>query len=165
MSLIPNAESAAAYALATVGPSHAPIVAALHADAFATPTLSGPAWSTEAFVAFLMMPGCLCRLLLRKGTPIGFALWRIVGDEAELLTLAVAHAQRRQGAGAMLLRDGLHHMCEAGATAIFLEVAIINLPARKLYDSFLFQQVGLRPGYYQWDKNKVDAYIMRRLIE
>jgi ribosomal protein S18 acetylase RimI-like enzyme len=46
---------------------------------------------------------------------------------------------------------------------IFLEVAETNQPARRLYEKLGFQQVALRPRYYESRTNAgVAAVVMRR---
>ncbi len=92
--------------------------------------------------------------LLEKPTSIlisqaaGFALGRVVADEAEILTIAVLPDKQRNGIGRALL-VGLETAAKsAGAADIFLEVSQINLAAIGLYQHAGFTQTGLRKGYY-----------------
>jgi len=88
------------------------------------------------------------------GAVAGFLVWRPTApDEVEILNLAVSAAFRRMGIAKALLA-GLH------ACDIFLEVRESNLPARGLYRSTGFREVGLRPGYYQ---NPDEGAIVMRL--
>jgi ribosomal-protein-alanine N-acetyltransferase len=66
-------------------------MAAIHAEAFPP----GEAWSAEIFAAQLGLPGVF-GLIDERG---GMILLRVAVDEAEILTLAVAPAARRQGMG------------------------------------------------------------------
>ncbi len=77
-----------------------------------------------------------------------FILARVAADEAEILTLAVAPALRRQGRARALLTHAARHAGAAGATALFLEVSDANLAARGLYQAAGFRAVGKRRGYY-----------------
>jgi len=122
------------------GLAHAGVMAAIHAAAFAPPE----AWSAGAIAAQLALPGVF-GLVHEAG---GMLLARVAADEAELLTLGVAPDQRRQGVGGALLRAALQRSAQAGARAMFLEVATGNTPARVLYDSAGFAVVGQRRGYY-----------------
>ena len=80
---------------------------------------------------------------------LGFAIAHVVGDEAEVLDIAVMPSQRGLGIGAALL-DTLMGRCEAGgAETIFLEVRESNAPARALYASRHFALAGRRKRYYQ----------------
>ena len=82
--------------------------------------------------------------------------------QADIQTIAVAESTRRQGLGRVLM---LHLISEArsrGAREIFLEVRDDNPSAQALYLSFGFEQIAVRPKYYQPDG--VDAIIMRLVI-
>lgn len=91
--------------------------------------------------------------LLRQPATLGLAadaaamlLLSRAADEAEVLTLAVHPAHRRQGLARALLLAGIAACAEA--QAVFLEVAENNDPARALYAGLGFQAVGRRPRYY-----------------
>ena len=77
---------------------------------------------------------------------VGFVVSRTVAEgETELLNLAVAPEFRRQGVGRKLMESLL-----AGSRGVtYLEVRESNLAARKFYNYLGFQEVSLRPGYYQ----------------
>jgi ribosomal-protein-alanine N-acetyltransferase len=114
-------------------------LAALHARCFSAP----PPWGAEAFRELLRSDGVyLCAL------GPGFALGRVVLDEAELLTLAVAPEARRVGHGRSLLAAFEAGAIRRGATAAFLEVAAGNAAACALYAGAGYRQVGRRRGYY-----------------
>ena len=126
-------------------------MAALHARGF---TQDRP-WSEAEFGALLDSPHT--HLTHR---PHGFALWRAVAGEAELLTIVVDPDHRRQGLGHGLMRDW---MGAAGALAesAFLEVAADNEAACALYQTHGFATVARRPGYYTQRRPAVDALVMR----
>ena len=127
-------------------------LAALHATAF-----DGAArWSAGAFARALRDP--LCFFLPTGGDLNGFALGRVVLDEAELMTLVVARSRRGRGRGRALLSLFEAEARRRGAAAAFLEVRADNDAARALYVAAGWAQVGLRPGYY----DGIDAALMRK---
>ena len=74
---------------------------------------------------------------------LGFAMYRVVAGEGELLNLAVDPLARRTGVGRALLQEMMHL-----AEVWHLEVRESNAAAIALYDSLGFRQVGRRSGYY-----------------
>ena len=63
----------------------------------------GESWTAAQCAALLPMPGVWLSLARDEGDVVGFALSRIVVDEAELLLLAVRSGAQRRGTGKMLL--------------------------------------------------------------
>jgi ribosomal-protein-alanine N-acetyltransferase len=86
----------------------------------------------------------------------------VVADEAEILTVGVVPAARRQGIGRLLLADLLAHAGERGARQVYLEVRVDNAAAIALYESDGFAGVGLRRGYYA--NGQVDGVTMHRAL-
>ncbi len=115
-------------------------LATLHAVAF---TGQRP-WSAREFADLLAAPS-----VFLSHRPHGFALGRVAADEAELLTLAVAPAARRQGIGRQLLAAFEAAAQRRGATIAFLDVADDNCPAIALYRSAGYAETGRRVAYYQ----------------
>lgn len=125
-------------------------LADLHAAAFAAP------WDAVAFETLLGQAG-----VFAIEAPQGFILIRSVADEAEILTLAVAPAARRQGLGARLVRDGAAAAAARGAARLFLEVADDNVAALALYAGAGFVEAGRRPAYYtRPEGGRQDALIL-----
>ncbi|MRX49428.1 GNAT family N-acetyltransferase [Paracoccus sp. S-4012] len=124
-------------------------LAALHARCFTAP----PPWSAAAFADILSLPGAF--LILQPG---GFLVGRVVADEAELLTLAVAPEARRHGLGRALCEGFAAAGRANGAASAFLEVAEDNAPARALYAAAGWREAGRRRGYYGPGR---DAMILR----
>lgn len=95
----------------------------------------------------------------------GFALGRVVLDEAELLTLAVDPAVRRQGIGRFCLAAFEDKAAAHGAKSFHLEVARTNAAAITLYLSANWQQTGVRKAYYKAADARIDAILMtKRLV-
>lgn len=93
---------------------------------------------------------------------LGWAGVRVVGDTAEILTVGVIPAARRQGIGARLLAMLLDEARRRGAVEAFLEVRMDNPGAQTLYERARFMRVGIRRGYYEG--GRVDAVVMRRAL-
>ena len=120
------------------------------------------AWTRQDIAELVASPGVSGAFLLGNGEEIGFALWRVVADEAELLTIAVAADHRRRGAGRAILEAVIENARAGGAASLFLEVGADNPAACSLYEQKDFQTVGRRRGYYRRsDRPAVDALIMR----
>ncbi|HVL20258.1 MAG TPA: GNAT family N-acetyltransferase [Amaricoccus sp.] len=115
-------------------------LAALHARAF---TDTPRPWTPAEFAAFLAEPSTIL-----VAEDAGFAVGRVAGPEAELLTLAVEPAVRRQGTARRLVRAFEAAAAARGAEEALLEVAVTNGPARALYATLGYAQVGRRRGYY-----------------
>lgn len=95
----------------------------------------------------------------REGRIIGYGGVMVVGAEGDVQTLAVDQEYRGHGHGARLLRELLDRARQLGARDIFLEVRADNPGARSMYAGFGFQEIAVRPNYYQPDG--VDAIVMR----
>lgn len=125
-------------------------LAEIHAQAFDAP------WDAAAFSDLLGQSG-----VIAVAEADGFILIRVVADEAEILTLAVRPAARRQGLGARLTAQAAAAARSLGAARLFLEVAEDNAPAQALYKGLGFQPAGRRRGYYtRRDGPAVDALIL-----
>ena len=108
----------------------------------------GEAWTRSQCAGILPMPGV--KLVVARfgdGRSAGFALYRTIGDEAELLLLAVSPEFRRRGIGRTLLDQFLDHARDRGVTRVHLEVREGN-PAVIMYRSAGFGLAGRRPKYY-----------------
>jgi ribosomal-protein-alanine N-acetyltransferase len=131
-------------------------LAALHADSFTIPR----PWSVDEFRGLLAQNNT--HLITH---PHGFALIRIAGPEAELLTLAVDPNQRRQGFANTLMTDMETHCRAQNIEEIFLEVVDTNAPARGLYDACGYSVKGARKDYYNGPKGtKVSAVVMAKTL-
>jgi ribosomal-protein-alanine N-acetyltransferase len=130
------------------------ILAAVHAAAFSATR----AWSAAEFAGLLKHSGTAC-----IGNHDCFVLIRVVADEAEILTLATHPDKRRRGLARATLDAAETAAIDAGATAIFLEVAEDNTPAQALYETAAYRQVGRRPGYYlPKDTPPIAALVLRK---
>jgi [ribosomal protein S18]-alanine N-acetyltransferase len=152
-----------------VGPFDLGRLARLHRGCFEE------AWSRTDLAHLLALPGgfgLVARLFdggfagLEGMRGVGFALCRTAGDESELLSIGVAPAFRRRRVGQELLRVSMERCRKGGARLMFLEVAVDNLAAQRLYEAAGFERVGTRRDYYlRTDGSRASAYTMRCDLE
>ncbi|HEY1207377.1 MAG: ribosomal protein S18-alanine N-acetyltransferase [Bryobacteraceae bacterium] len=88
-----------------------------------------------------------CRVAELRGRVAGFVVCRkLSADESEILSLVVDPEVRRRGVGSRLMREILEHRT---GTTWYLEVRESNGRARNLYRKLGFEDISLRPAYYQ----------------
>ena len=96
------------------------------------------------------------------GASTGFAVCRLVLEEAELLSIGVVPEKRRLGWGRALLCAVFSEARANGASTMVLEVAEGNGAAQSLYRVLGFTCVGKRPRYYGTGSGKqIAADVMR----
>jgi ribosomal-protein-alanine N-acetyltransferase len=124
----------------------------------------GEAWTASQCTGVMAMPGVWLTVAEIDGAAGGFALSRVIADEAELLLLAVKPECRRRGLGRALLRSAIAESQARGAARIHLEVRAGN-DAVALYRLAGFEKVGQRRDYYRGINGKLfDAITYRKLI-
>lgn len=84
------------------------------------------------------------------------------GGEGDIQTIAVAPHARRRGLGRRLMLALIAEARKRGAREVFLEVRADNPGAQTLYRDLGFEEIGVRPKYYQPDG--VDAIVMRLAV-
>ncbi len=148
------------YSLEPLSANDSPAIATLHQEDFHRP------WTDGEFASLLEQDtvfGFVARETGRRAqAPVGFVLARLAAGEAEILTIAVARAHRRQGLGWKLMDAVLRELHRERAEALFLEVDEHNAAAIALYRRFGFSEVGKRPNYYQSATGASGALVMRR---
>ncbi len=81
------------------------------------------------------------------------------GIEADILTVAVLPAYRRQGIAKEFMRQIEEYAVQRQASAMMLEVELSNESAIKLYESLGYMKISVRMDYYGPGK---DAHVMRK---
>ena len=81
------------------------------------------------------------------------------GIEADILTVAVLPAYRRQGIAKEFMRQIEAYAVEKEASAMMLEVELTNESAIRLYESLGYMKLSVRMDYYGPGK---DAHVMRK---
>ena len=127
-----------------------------------TSTFTTDAWSRDSMTAELASPHCRYLVAVDgQGVFAGYGgvLCPSGSRDADIQTIAVAPASRGTGLGRRLMRALLDEAVTRGAREAFLEVRADNPVAQALYVSLGFEQIAVRPRYYQPDG--VDALVMR----
>ncbi len=132
-------------------------IATLHAASFRR------GWSEQEVDQLLIDRRVIAHRAAAGGRLLGFIMSRIVEDEAEILSVAVAARAQGRGIGAKLLALHLRRLAALGARAVFLEVDAHNKAALRLYERAGFREVSRRPNYYPGEGGKMlDALVLRR---
>ncbi len=115
------------------------------------------AWSENSVRSELSNELSLWLVAVDGDTVAGYIGSQTVLGEADMLNLAVRPEYRRQGLGRQLVEELIRRL---DAHCLTLEVRVSNEPAKTLYESMGFVQVGRRKNYYE--KPKEDALILRK---
>ena len=110
----------------------------------------GEAWTRSQCAGILPMTGVTLTVAreCRNESIVGFALFRSVAGESELLLLAVMPARHREGIGTRLLDDFIEQARASRLCRVHLEVRDGN-PAEAMYRAAGFTPVGRRRNYYR----------------
>lgn len=108
----------------------------------------GEAWTEPQLMSMMALSGTWLSLARVDDVPAGFALNRLIIDEAELLLLAVVPESRRLGIATALIERSLDLLRFRNGVRLHLEVRHNN-PAIELYKKSGFQPIGRRPSYYR----------------
>lgn len=121
-------------------------------------------WPREEFAAYITGEGTPVYVACDAKRKIaGFSMLRHLGDDVELITIAVDNKWRKKGVGGALMRAMVDDLLMSPAKRLVLEVAADNTAALKLYGKFGFKSIGERKGYYpRPDGTPATAIVMAR---
>jgi len=126
--------------------------------------LFGEAWNTGQCLGILSLPDVWLTFAEDGESTVGFALSRLLLDEAELLLLAVEPHARGHGVGRALIERTVAIAAKKGARRLLLEVRDGN-HAFDLYSEAGFGEIGRRRDYYRGlDGTARDALTLARPI-
>lgn len=106
-------------------------------------------WLKESYQKFAEEKGSLALVIETDGEISGFLIGRRVGDQAEVLNLAVGTKHRRKGEGTALLGAAFVEFGSGGGMSVYLEVRESNTGAIAFYERHGFAKTGLRKRYYR----------------
>lgn len=139
--------------LVPFGKAHVAEVAAIEADAHASP------WSEASIRRELTNPDGVF-LVGMEGTEVaGYAAAWVVVDEAHVVNVGVRAASRGRGHGKRLLGELLSRCRDRGATCATLEVRASNDAALALYRGLGFVDCGRRKRYYPGGEDAVVMWL------
>ena len=141
--------------LLTMRPMHAadlPQVLAVEESAYTHP------W-TEGIFRDCLRVGYCCWICEMDGQPVGHGVMSVAVGEAHILNLCIAPDHQRKGLGRRLLERLLRIASQHRADTAYLEVRVSNRPARRLYRSIGFTEVGRRRDYYPGYSAREDAVV------
>ena len=92
-----------------------------------------------------------------------YCLSTITADCADIIAIGTHRDWQRRGYGRIMLEHLIGVTEQQHVEKILLEVAADNMPARQLYDSCGFVEIGCRKNYYKRGEARCDAVIMARL--
>ena len=121
-------------------------------------------WTRGIFTDCLRV-GYDCWGIQLGGSLVGYSIQSHVAGENHLLNLCVAAEFQNQGIGKILLDQAIRLAGRQGCFCVFLEVRPSNTVAVGLYLRSGFKTVSERPNYYQLDKGKESAIVMRLDLE
>lgn len=142
------------FAVVPMTEAHVAQVAALEQVCFSDP------WSENSVRSELENPLSTWLIALEGETVLGYVGSQTVLDEADIMNVAVAPDHRRQGIARLLLERLEEALRARNVHSLTLEVRASNEPAKALYASLGYVQVGRRPNYYF--KPREDALILRK---
>ncbi len=116
-------------------------------------------WSLGIFRDCLLA-GYYSLVLVVADNVQGYGIMSIAAAEAHLLNLCVHPRAQHLGYGRRLLTAMLAKAQDSDVEKIFLEVRPSNHVALHLYRSAGFEQIGIRPAYYQAVHGREDAVIL-----
>jgi [ribosomal protein S18]-alanine N-acetyltransferase len=134
-------------------------IARIERTSFADP------WTEESFRRLLDTEPAI--FLVAKNDPdaavAGYVVAFSVGQDGEILNVAVATGFRGRGLAGQMLDAALIELAARGVRTAFLEVRESNEAALGLYRSRNFSEIGRRREYYR--RPVEDALVMRRVLE
>jgi ribosomal-protein-alanine N-acetyltransferase len=101
------------------------------------------------------------KTILICGTETCFAVFRLIGSEAEILTVSSHPDVQGRGGATAMFRDALDKLNSLNIQEIFLEVADNNTAALALYTRAGFLKFNTRRNYYT---NGVSAICMKAVL-
>ena len=118
----------------------------------------GDPFGQKDIFSYICSENGMCFTATDDSGVVGYILGTKIPPEGEIYRIAVREDKRQRGIGYRLLSYALKTERGQGVETVFLEVRSKNVPARALYKSYGFKEIGIRKNYYQNPSD--DAVIM-----
>lgn len=115
-------------------------------------------WSRAVFQDSFSRAEYMYFVAVSEGQIAGYCGLLRIGEEGDVVNVAVHPDRRKRGIGRSMLEVLLQAGRENGISAFTLEVRVSNTAAIHMYEKAGFVPVGVRRGYYE--KPQEDALIM-----
>lgn len=129
-------------------------IARIEAEVFSDP------WSEKTVMPYICSEGGMCYTASVDGRVIAYIIGRVIAPEGEIYRIATHPDFRKRGIAYRLLDYAVKCEKGRGLECLFLEVRASNIPAKNLYKSYGFKEMGTRKNYYK-DPTE-DAVLMVR---
>jgi len=116
-------------------------------------------WSPAIFTDCLRV-GYRSWLFEREQGILGYGVMSVAAGEAQILNLCVDPPWQGRGLGRRMLERLIEDARRMSADTAFLEVRASNHPAKALYLSCGFNEIGIRRGYYPSAGGREDAVVL-----
>ena len=90
----------------------------------------------------------MCYSAISGGKVVAYIIGRVIAPEGEIYRIATKEEYRGRGIAYRLLDYAVKCERGRGLETLFLEVRSKNVPARNLYHSYGFREMGVRKNYY-----------------
>ena len=129
-------------------------VVEIEEEAFSSP------WTRKGFEESLAYDYSRFYVATNDKQVVGYIGTYCMFDDVDITNVAVRENCRRKGVANKLLEAVLGYSLEKKLSYINLEVRPSNIPARKLYEKYGFEEIGIRKNFYT--KPVEDGIIMQK---
>ena len=110
-------------------------------------------WNASVFQSEIKAPYSYAIVYEEGSEIVGYAVFHLMGEDSELLSIAVSEKVQQKGIGGKLLESGLSRLDLDKQDRCFLEVREKNIKARRFYEKHGFALFGIRKKYYADGEN------------
>lgn len=118
-------------------------------------------WTKNMFLEEFRNTNSFFKILYIDNKIIGFIIYHIIFDEAEIINIVIDNKFKKQNFGKYLFEQTINKLLKQNIKTVFLEVGENNIPAINFYLKFGFTEYGKRLNYY---KNKENALLMKKVL-
>ena len=124
-------------------------VATLEKECFSSP------WTEEQLAESIAKDYSRFLVYVIRDEVVGYVGAYLLGEDADITNVAVTRARRREGVGETLMREIIALLSSSGAKYLRLECRVSNSSAIALYEKLGFENVGVRPRFYEDNEDAI----------